>query len=35
MCLNTFADMDLSDILKVSEEISMQAMRRSQAGHII
>lgn len=35
MCLNTFADMELSDMLKVNEEISMQARRRSQAGRII
>lgn len=27
--------MELSDILKVSEEISTQARKRSQAGHII
>lgn len=35
MCLNALADMELSDILKVSEEIGTQARKRSEAGHII
>lgn len=34
MCLNALADMELSDILKVSE-IGTQARKRSEAGHII
>lgn len=35
MCLNALADMELSDILKVSEEIGTQARKQSEAGHII